>query len=95
MEKIFNPSVVHVVLLMKQLKPMKQCSKLVQKEYKQVRHSNVAKMFHWKLCEKWELNKPEKWYIHKPEKVLESEDCKILWDSLYRLTKPLNIIDQI
>ena len=25
------------------------CSKLVQKEYKQVRHDNVAKMLHWKL----------------------------------------------
>ena len=29
---------------------------------------------------KWEFNKAEKWYIHKPEKVLESEDCKIVWD---------------
>ena len=31
-------------------------------------------------CEKWGFNKAEKWYIHKPEKVLESENCKILWD---------------
>ena len=54
-----------------------ECSKLAQKEYKQVRHDNVAKMLHWKLCEKWGLNKGEKWYIHKPEKVLESENCKI------------------
>ena len=29
-----------------------ECSKLAQKEYKQVRHDNVAKMLHWKLCEK-------------------------------------------
>ena len=29
------------------------CSKLVQKEYKQVRHDNVAKMLQWKLYEKW------------------------------------------
>ena len=55
-----------------------ECSKLVYKEYKQVRHENIARMFHWKLCEKWGFNKAEKWYIHKPEKVLESEDCKIL-----------------
>ena len=37
-------------------------------------------MLHWKLCEKWRLNKVEKWYIHKPKKLLESEVCKILWD---------------
>ena len=55
-------------------------SKLAQKEYKQVRHDNVAKMLHWKLFEKLGFNKAEKWYIHKPEKVLESENCKILWE---------------
>ena len=26
-----------------------ECSKLAQKEYKQVRHDNVAKMLQWKL----------------------------------------------
>ena len=57
-----------------------ECSKLVQKEYKQVRHDNVAKMLHCKLCEKWGFSKVNKWYIHKPEKALESENCKILWD---------------
>ena len=55
-----------------------ECSKLAQKEYKQVRHDNIAKMLHWKLCEKWGFNKAEKWYIHKTEKLLESENCKIL-----------------
>ena len=54
--------------------------KLVEKEYKQVRHDNSSKILHWKLCQKWGFNKPEKWYIQKPEKVLESEDCKILWE---------------
>ena len=57
-----------------------ECSKLAQKEYKQVRHDNIAKMLHWKLCEKWGFNKAEKWYIHKTEKLLESENCKILQD---------------
>ena len=57
-----------------------ECSKLAQKEYKQVRHDKVAKMFHWKLCEKRGFNKSEKWYIQKPEKDLESENCKILRD---------------
>ena len=37
-------------------------------------------MFHWKLSEKWTFNKGKKWNIKKPEKVLESENCKILWD---------------
>ena len=42
-----------------------ECSKLAQKEYKQVIHDNVAKMFHWKLCEKWGFNKADRWYIHE------------------------------
>ena len=29
-----------------------ECQKLAHKEYKQVRHDNVAKVIHWKLCEK-------------------------------------------
>ena len=57
-----------------------QCQKLAQKEYKQMRHGNVAKLIHWKLCEKWGYEKSDQWYTHKPEKVLESEECKILWD---------------
>ena len=66
-----------------------ECSKLAQKEYKQVRHDNVVKMLLWKLCEKWGFSKAEKWYTHKPEKVLESEDCKILWDFLIQTDKTL------
>ena len=66
-----------------------ECSKLAQKEYKQVRHDNVAKIFHWKVCEKWGFNKAEKWYIHKPEKVLESENCKILWNFPIQTDKTL------
>ena len=66
-----------------------ECSKLAQKEYKQVRHDNVAKMLHWKLCEKWGFNGAEKWYIHQPEKFLESENCKILWDFPIQTEKTL------
>ena len=66
-----------------------ECSTLAQKEYKQVRHDNVAKITHWKLCEKWGFNKADKWYIHKPEKVLESEECKILWDFPIQTDKTL------
>ena len=57
-----------------------ECSKLLQKEYKQVRHDSIAKMLHWKLREKWGFSKADKWYIHKPEKALQSENCKILWN---------------
>ena len=54
-----------------------------------MRHDNVDKMLHWKLCAKWGFNKAEKWYIHKPEKVLESENCKILWDFPIQTDKTL------
>ena len=57
-----------------------ECQKLAQKEYKQVRHDNIAKVIHWKLCKKWGFEKYDQWYTHKPENVLESEECKILWD---------------
>ena len=68
---------------------LSECSKLAQKEYKQVRHDNVTKMLHWKLSEKWGSNKAEKWYIHKPEKVLESGNYKILWDFPIQTDKTL------
>ena len=29
-----------------------ECPKLAQKEYKNLRHDNVAKVIHWKLCQK-------------------------------------------
>ena len=66
-----------------------ECSKLEQKEYKQVRHGNVAKVLHWKLCQKWGFNKAEKWYIHKPQKVLKSDIRKILWDFPIQTDKTL------
>jgi len=66
-----------------------ECQKLAQKEYKEVRHDNVAKVIHWKLCEKWGFEKSDKWYTHKPEKVLESDECKILWDFPIQTDKTL------
>ena len=63
-----DETVAHIVV---------ECQKLAQKEYKQVRHDNVAKVIHWKLCRKWGFEKSDQWYTHKPEKVLESEECKI------------------
>ena len=51
----------------------------------------------WQCCQNalleamWKMgfDKAEKWYIHKPEKVLESEDCKILWDFPIQTDKTL------
>ena len=37
-----------------------ECKKLAQREYKQ-RHDNVARAVHWKLCEKYHLDKTDKW----------------------------------
>ena len=75
--------------------------KLVGKKYQQVRNDNVAKMPHWNLCEKWRFNKADKWYIHKPEKVLESGDCKILFnfsrqtDNTFEHNRPdITVIDK-
>ena len=65
-----------------------ECQKLAQKEYKQV-SGNVAKVIHWKLCENWGFEKSDQWYTHKPEKVLESEECKILWDFPIQTDKTL------
>ena len=56
-----------------------ECSKLVQREYKR-RHGNVARLVHWKLCEKLSFEKPEKWYLHKPQTVCENVNHKLIWD---------------
>ena len=46
---------------------------------------NVAKMMHWKLCEKWGFSKAEKCYT-------QTRYCGF---SLYKVTRTLNITDQI
>ena len=57
-----------------------ECKKLAQKKYKR-RHDNVAKVVHWKLCEKYGLERSEKWYEHNtPKSVVENERIKILLD---------------
>ena len=66
-----------------------ECSKLAHEEYKKLRHDNVAKVIHWKLCGKWGFERGDKWYTHVPEKVLESEHCKLLWDFLIQTDKKL------
>ena len=56
-----------------------KCKKLVQHEYKR-RYDTVAKLVHWKLCEKHNLERKEKWYENCPERVVEDDDVKLIWD---------------
>ena len=35
---------------------------------------------HWKLCEKFHLDRSDKWYEHSPEGSVENENVKLLWD---------------
>ena len=52
-------------------------SKLAQREYKR-RYDNVARMVHWKLCEKFNLEKSGKWYLHNPQTVTENVNLKLI-----------------
>ena len=49
-----------------------------QEEYKR-RHDNIARLVHWKLCCKYNIDRSEKWYEHQPEGVVENKSYKILW----------------
>ena len=65
-----------------------ECKKLVQPEYKR-RHDTVAKLVHWNLCEKHNLERKEKWYEHCPEGVVEDEDVKLIWDINIQCDNPM------
>ena len=56
-----------------------ECKKLAQCEYKR-RHDTVAKLVHWKLCDKRNLEGKEKWHKHCPEGVVEDHDVKFISD---------------
>ena len=53
-----------------------ECPKLTQTDNKKIRHDNVTRAIHWKLCEKWGFDRGDKWYTHTPEKVLEWKNVK-------------------
>ena len=55
------------------------CKVLAQKEQKR-RHDNIARIKHWKICERYALRRVDRWYEHHPEGAIESETVKILWD---------------
>ena len=56
-----------------------ECKKLAQCAY-QTRHDTVTNLFHWKLCEKHNLERKEKWYKHCLEGVVEDDDVELIWD---------------
>ena len=56
-----------------------ECKKIAQREYKR-RHDTVAKLIHWKLREKHNLEKKEKWFEHCPGGAVEDDDVKLIWD---------------
>ena len=65
-----------------------ECEKLAQKEYKR-RHDNVARIVHWKLCDKYNPKRSEKWYEHAPEGLVENEEVKILWDVVIQCNREI------
>lgn len=54
-------------------------SKVTQMNYKW-RHDNVARTFHWKLCEKFSLEKLGKLHLHNPQTVTENLNLGQIWD---------------
>ena len=74
-----NETVSHII---------SECSMLAQREYKR-RHDNVAKYVHWRICEKYELDRANKWYEHKPDGAIENANYKILWDVMIQCDKEI------
>jgi hypothetical protein len=62
------------------------CPRMANVEYV-VRHDRVGALIHWALARKWNFATPDKYYHHVPEKILESHECKILWDFSIRTDK--------
>ena len=56
-----------------------ECKKLAQKDYKR-KHDKVAKIVHWKLCTKYELESEDKWYEYALLGCVKSDRIKLLWD---------------
>ena len=56
-----------------------ECSKLASREFKRS-NDNVAKTVHWKLVEKYGLERKDKWYGLEPEGTVENSDTKLLSD---------------
>ena len=68
----------------------KKSEKLAQNENKRS-HGNVARIIHWKLCNKYNLKRSEKWYEHAPEGAVENEEGKILWDVMIQCNRDIKV----
>ena len=55
------------------------CSFLVVSQYI-VRCNNVARLIHWSLCAKFDLDRSENSWSHCPPSVIENDRVKLLWD---------------
>src|SRR6476659_3523764 len=55
------------------------CPILANAKYKE-RHNEVAKIVHWSLCKKYNIETIQQWWKHQPEAVAENDAVKILWD---------------
>ena len=56
-----------------------ECKTPAHHEYER-RHETVAKLVHWKLCEKHNLERTKSWYEHCSKGVVENVDVKVIWD---------------
>ena len=48
----------------------------------------MTKLVHWKLCEKYHLEKKDKWYEHAPDSVSENDEVKLLCDHVIEARRP-------
>ena len=51
---------------------LSECKMLAQKEYKE-RQESIARLVHWKLCCKYDMNRSEKWYKHQSALIPKEE----------------------
>ena len=54
--------------------------KLAQKQYKNWRHDQVARVVYRKLCQNYDLQCNETWYDHSPDAVMKNDPVKLLWN---------------
>ena len=55
-----------------------ECKKLAKTDYKR-RRNNVAKMIHWKFCEKLMLERSDLWYERNPKTASENTTHKLFF----------------
>ena len=59
--------------------------------HRERRHDNVARFVHWRLYEKYKLDRTNKLYDHKQQGVIENVDYKILQDAMIQCDKKIDL----